>query len=115
MFKTLEGKTITRIIGCFKYSEEIIIYTTDGSMYRMRFSNTRSDIKVEDVIGELSDVIDSPILRAEERSSNILEKNSGIEQWTFYTISSIKGSIDIRWHGASNGYYSTNVKFELIE
>lgn len=73
---------------------------------------------IDDVCGDLDDLVDVPMLLAEERSTQEQpEGATGLDDsntWTFYEFATIKGSVTIRWHGGSNGYYSESVDFEQI-
>jgi len=101
-FEQLNGETIIKFVT---NDDEMIIETKDKifTMYSpdVRYGND-VDVWLEDVCGDLSDVMDSPILFAEEVSNKdtLTDKT-----WTFYKLSTIKGSVTLRFCGRSNGYY----------
>ena len=69
---------------------------------------------IEDVNGDWEDLIGTPLLVADEREGDAppAEDVEWSYTWTFYTFRSIKGSVDVRWFGTSNGYYSEGVTME---
>lgn len=117
--------------------EEIRFTLADGSFYRFYHSQDCCEcVEIEDIEGDLSDLEGTPLLKAE------LVTNSGDEDsdpyegetyerkiggevayiskdesytWSFYKFATIKGYVDIRWYGSSNGYYSEEVSLEYVE
>jgi hypothetical protein len=72
-------------------------------------------VLLEDIIGDVQDLIGSPILEAEETTDGGWDDEHESYTWTFYKLGTIKGHVNIRWFGSSNGYYSESVDFEKVE
>lgn len=114
-FETLVGKTITSVEGLEKESEEVIFKTSDGKTYKMYHRQSCCEsVYIEDVWGDVENIINSPVLLAEENSCGGGNDFDESYTWTFYKMGTVKGWVDIRWYGTSNGYYSESVDFVEI-
>ena len=120
-FSTMVGKTLVSVVKNSD-NDELLFETTEGEKYRMYHSRDCCEsVTIDDICGDLEDLIGSPILGAEEVISE--GKNpDGVPvpeyqdsfTWTFYKIDTAKGGVTIRWYGDSNGYYSESVDFEKV-
>lgn len=119
--KKLLGKTINAIDVNSDKTE--IIFSTDAGDYRMwHRQDCCEEVHIEDIIGDLNDLISNPLLIAEE-VTNTEDSQLPIPSpydyeesytWTFYKFATIKGYVDIRWFGSSNGYYFESVDIYLL-
>jgi predicted acetyltransferase len=98
-----------------------IIFTCDLDRRKFEMSHTQDcceSVSIEDVVGDLEDLLYSPMLEAGEAHQDAdNEKEDYVDSatWTFYKFGTIKGSVTIRWYGSSNGYYSETASFEEID
>ena len=110
-FEELLGKTLTKVeYSQDKYDKEqeaIHFYTEDVHYQQYHDQDCCESVTVEDICGDLDDLVGSPILLAEE----VINEKQDNQTWTFYRISTIKGSVTIRWYGKSDGNYSERVSF----
>lgn len=115
IFSSMKGKIISSIVGEIG-DEEMIFTTNNGEKLILYYEHDCcASCEINDICGDITDVIGSPILIAEVVTSD--ENPEGIEiefqdysfTWTFYKLDTIKGGVTIRWYGESNGYYSENV------
>ena len=103
------GEKSTRWYG----EDEVRFESTCGRVFRLYHSQDCCEsVDIEDVCGDVEDLIGSPILMAEEATSPDGDSESGT--WTFYKLATVKGYVTIRWLGRSNGYYSESVYFEEV-
>ena len=118
--ESILGKTLSRV-SVDRDNNQILFETVDGKTFKMYHDQDCCEhVYIEDITGDVQDLISSPILEAEEvtNEDNPLIEDDYIPEsftWTFYKIRTIKGGVTIRWYGTSNGYYSERVDFEEVE
>ena len=117
----MAGMTLIDITGTIGDDNIGFIADTGRSFSLYHDQDCCEGVFIEEIIGDLDDLLGSPLLIAEERSSIHEEDfyydgNSSYESvtWTFYELATIKGSVTIRWIGYSNGYYSEIVSFKEL-
>lgn len=100
------GKIITDVKGCYQGSDEVTIIFEDGGYIELSSSEDSSN----DVRVWLEDFSSTAFRDGIEgaKFDNIIEKNGNSDSltYTFYTITTSKGYLDLRWAGNSNGCYS---------
>lgn len=116
-FSALLGKTILALEGCEVGSESITLKTDSGTFRLYHEQDCCESVNVNDIIGDSTDIVGSPLLIAYEEANADGPKENDYDEshtWTFYRLATIKGSITLRWYGTSNGYYSESVQFVEI-
>jgi hypothetical protein len=85
----------------------------DGTKFKLdHVQDCCEEVYIESIVGDLEDLVGSEILFAEE-SINDTETDDGDQRWTFYKLATVKGWVDIRFYGSSNGYYSVAVSLRV--
>jgi hypothetical protein len=107
-FGDLVGKTCLNV----EVGDDFIAFVfLDGTIAKMHHvQDCCESVSIEDINGDVGDLIGVPLLVCDERVSH--DEEEGYHEsatWTFYTLRTIRGSVDIRWLGTSNGYYSESV------
>lgn len=116
MFSELIGKTIIQVEEFTGgYEDRVIFKLLGGEEYFMHHDQDCCEsVTLESVDQPWDTIYGNPVEMAEERSEQ-KDTGDGSETWTFYTIRTVKGTVNIRWYGSSNGYYSETVYFEKIK
>lgn len=111
----LIGRTMASVVQ--DGVETITFEATTGERWQMYYSpDCCAQCTIEDVVGDLQDLVGAPIAMAEESTSRDedLKPAQPYDEsftWTFYKFATVKGYVTIRWYGSSNGYYSETASF----
>jgi hypothetical protein len=110
-FSDLIGLTLKDVV----VKGDVIYFLTDSSrVFKMYHEqDCCENVGVEDIAGDIKDLIGLPLLVAEESSNHeeVVNSVDGGCTWTFYKLATFNGHVVIRWLGESNGYYSESVDF----
>lgn len=120
--KEIIGKTMLKVERTDEIDgDTITFYAEDGTIYDMyHYNDCCESVTIEDICGDLNDLVGYPILMAEEVYSDSEPPTVDPDfpnyepesyTWTFYKFATVKGYVTIRWYGTSNGYYSETATF----
>ena len=116
LMEEMIGQTIVKVEHEKSLDDFLKFYKEDGTIYEFYYEHDCcATCNIEDIVGELEYLVGEPLLKAEEVSSHNDENNPPLDEfddsytWTFYKFATIKGYVDVRWYGTSNGYYSESV------
>lgn len=108
----MNGLIIASIGGLEQYSELVTITTVCGRMFNMRhYQDCCESVTLEDFDG---DIIGGTVLSFEETTKDVSGTEDAIDDetiWTYYNLYTTEGTLNLRWCGSSNGYYSVDVDF----
>ena len=113
----LLGKVFTSVDDS---SGDLVFTCEDDSVYKFYHAqDCCENVYIEDICGDLSDLVGIPLTVAEEIDGDEPEDSEdnysgSVTEWTFYRFVG-KGTVTVRWFGTSNGYYSTSVNFTKVK
>lgn len=110
IFKNMLGQIMSDVID---NGDELIFKNINGKTYKFYHDqDCCENVCIEDICGELSNLIGSPLLIAEQIDNKDEPKcDAESYTWTFYKFGTVKGTVTVRWLGISNGYYSEGVSY----
>jgi hypothetical protein len=122
------GRVFLRVEGGVG-DEHLLLVRDDGVHFLFHhFRDCCECVEIEDIIGDLHDLIGTPLLVADMETNEYAsgdpygfnpykyecDEEDGTYTWTFYKFATIKGYVDLRWLGESNGYYGERVHLCMI-
>lgn len=104
----MQDQTFTSV----RATNDTVTFENDTVRYTLYHSQDCCEsVYVEEIIGDLEDLENLPLLIAREDSNPEDPGTCDGESytWTFYNFATYKGYVTIRFLGESNGYYSEEV------
>ena len=104
----MQNQTFTSV----RADDDTVTFQNDKVRYTLYHqTDCCESVVVEEIIGDLDDLENLPLLIAREDTNAEGEELPHEESytWTFYNFATYKGYVTIRFLGTSNGYYSEDV------
>jgi hypothetical protein len=118
----MRGKTFTKVYVKEDSDGDGTALIFENDEFKFTFEHEQDcceGVYIEDIVGDLNDLVGKPLDIVEEVEHVSDFNPPGVEPvsgdsftWTFYKFATIKGWVDVRWLGESNGYYSESVDFK---
>jgi hypothetical protein len=116
--ESMVGKVFTRVSGSVGDGELVFENATERFVF-FHQQDCCESVDINDIVGDLQDLVGEPLLMAEEVSGYIGPEPEYHDSYTytFYKFATRRGYVDVRWLGESNGYYSEGVSLgrELVD
>lgn len=105
---------------------DTLLFFVENKIYALYHAQDCCEsVYLEDIEGDLNDLIGAPLIMAYESSSDPASgatdysddfaEEDDLEKWTFYRFMTAKGDVVLRWYGTSNGYYSVDVDVKEVD
>lgn len=114
--KELIGKTITDVAIMDQLDEDRVkLCCSDGSKYIMGHTQQHSEsVYLEEVEGNIFDILNSPVIDAREDVSNDWVGHSG-HIYTTYIIATNNGAVVFKWAGTEDEDCSGDVRIRKFD
>ena len=113
------GRTMVSVTGEIG-DDHMTFHADNGDQFQFWYEHDCcASCTVNDIAGDIADLVGSPIVLAEEVSSEGTPPHCDgytpdSYTWTFYRFATVKGTVTVRWFGESNGYYSESVSYCVV-
>ena len=106
-FEQIQGMTITAVVYK-ETNESLLIHLNTHVLEMIHHQDCCESVYLADVVGEFEDLIGYPLIEVSE--STVDTGNSDVSSTaSYYNFKTVKASVQLRWVGESNGYYSETV------
>ena len=104
----LTGMTITAVVYK-EVNESLLIHLNTHVLEMIHFQDCCETVYLADVVGSFEDLIGYPLLEVSESRVGITSANAESSTASYYNFKTVKASVQLRWVGESNGYYSETI------
>lgn len=113
-FEQIQGMTITAVVYK-ETNESLLIHLNTHVLEMIHHQECCESVYLADVVGSFEDLIGYPLLEVSESIVNIESTEYESATASYYNFRTIKASVQLRWVGESNGYYSETVDCYLYK